>query len=227
MSPPKSAKARMMMEDTDEFGWGDDSEDDEELSKIMSSSQKTESFFSQPNFNPETPSKAARTSSTTSPGKRKHSDYALDSSHSGSSAFPTPGSSHSFSSRFPSSAELCTTPTPTKYRDVLSANSKPDESNLASQATTLLEKDDVVLPNKTRDELVRLLNTFDSQMKSIKKSRDWIREAKKKTDESMEALRKEKDAEIQLLREKIVNLNGQHETDQSVIDSMQKRDRYG
>lgn len=220
MSTPQSAKARMMLEDTDEFGWRDDSDDNEELSEILSSSQKTETLFSQPNFHPETPSKVARTSSTTSPGKRKLSEF---TSHEDLS-IPTPSSSKSFSSRFlPSSAEVCMTPTPTKYRDVLSADSKSDLSNLASQVTALLEDDEVVLPNKTRDKLVHLLNPIESQIKSITRSRDWSRQALKKKDEELMRLRKEKDAQVQYFREKIRNLEGQHETDQTMIDSMRRR----
>lgn len=208
----------MMLEDSDEFGWKDESDDNEELNEILSSSQKTERLFSQPNFHPETPSKAARTSSSTSPGKRKLSEFASQEEIS----LPTPGSSKS-SSRFPpSSAEVCMTPTPTKYRDVLSADSKPDLSNLASQATSLLEKDEVVLPNKTRDSLVRLLNTFESQMKSVSRSRDWSRQATKNKDEELARLRKEKSAQVQFFRDKIMNLEGQHETDQRMIDSMRQ-----
>ncbi|KAJ5161233.1 hypothetical protein N7492_006625 [Penicillium capsulatum] len=220
MSTPQSAKARMMLEDTDEFGWNDDSDENEELTEILSSSQQTEPLFSQPNFHSESPSKAARTAGITSPGKRKLSEFTHDPPN-GISPIPTPGSSRSFSSRLPpSSAEVCMTPTPTKYRDVLSADSKPDISNLASQATALLEKDEVVLPNKTRDDLVRLLNTFESQMKSVTRSRDWSRQATKKKEEELARLKKEKDAQVQMLRGKITNLQAQHETDQKMIDSM-------
>jgi hypothetical protein len=41
MSPPKSAKARMIEEDMEEFDW-DDEGDTEELAEIFGSSQTTE-----------------------------------------------------------------------------------------------------------------------------------------------------------------------------------------
>lgn len=175
-SPPKSAKARMMAEDTDEFGWNEDLEENEELSEVLNS---TQSILSQPNFNPETPQKAARTSSTTSPGKRKLFDYSHDESSSNLSPLATPGSSRS-SRHPPSSAELCMTPTPTKYQDVLSVDSKPDMSNLAKQATAILDKHDVVLPNKAREELLGLLNIHDLKLSGAIRGRDAVRMALEK-----------------------------------------------
>lgn len=161
----------MMTEDTDEFGWHDDSEEDEELSEVLNSTQR---ILSQPNFNPETPQKAARTSSTTSPGKRKLFEYSHDESSSTISPLATPASSRS-GRHPPSSAEVCMTPTPTKYRDVLSTDSKPDMSNLAHQVTAVLNKHDVVLPNEARDELLKLLNTHDLKLTGAVKGRDAVR----------------------------------------------------
>lgn len=209
-SPPKSAKARMMAEDEDEFGWHDGSSDNEELIEALESSQATEHIMSQPNFHPESPSKAARTPTMTSPGKRKLSEYAHDSSTNTLSPVATPASSRS--SRIPpSSAEVCMTPTPSKYRDVLSADSKPDASNLAKTAAAILDKYEVVLPNRARDELNDLLNQQDLKMQGIVKGRERVRLAMQK-----------KDKEILDLKEKNASLQAQSQVDRNIIDAMKR-----
>lgn len=219
-SPPKSAKARMMAEDTDEFGWVDDSDENNELTEL-SSSQATESFMSQPNFHPDQPYKAPRTPTRTSPGKRKlfeaeYNDY--NTSTSNSPIIPTPSFTHSsMSGRFPpSSAELCMTPTPTKYRDVLSSESRPDMSNLAKEANSILDKHNVVLPNKARDELVDLLNRHQMKLQGVNKGRDVTRQMLIRK----EAELTKKDAEIKRLENSMTNLYAQREMDQSVIESI-------
>lgn len=202
----------MMAEDMDEFGW-DDEGDTEELSEFLQSSQATEPILSQPNFYPESPSKAARTPQRTSPGKRKLSEYTYGNSTSGSASMATPLSSRSTgSSRFlPSSAELCETPTPSRYHNVLSTTSKMDLSDLAKEVTTLLEKYEVVLPNRARDELVELLDRQDLKSKGIIRGRDMLRNSLKKKDE-----------EIARLKERILNHEAQRGLDRSIIDSMKQ-----
>lgn len=209
-SSPKSAKARMMAEDTDEFGWDDD-DDAEELAEALESSQATEPIMSQPNFHPDSPYKAARTPTMTSPGKRKLSEFAYDNTTA--TSVPTPLSSRStISSRIPpSSAEVCMTPTPTKYRDVLSADTKADSSNLAKEAMAVLDKFDVVLPNHARDGLVELLNRQELKAKGIIRGRDMARASMQKKDE-----------EIARLKERISNLEAQNQLDRSIINSMKQ-----
>ena len=211
----------MMAEDTDEFGWHDDSDDNEMLSEVLQSSQATEPILSQPNFNPESPYKAARTSAMTSPGKRKLFEYAHDDSSSNISPLATPSSSRS--SRFPpSSAELCMTPTPSKYRNVLSADSKSDMSDLAKQATALLDKHDVVLPNSARDELLEVLNIHDLKLSGTMKGRDAVRMAleKEKHNRKEEELRLRE--EIVKLKEQNMNLEAHRAMHQTFIDSMKE-----
>ncbi|KAJ5288748.1 hypothetical protein N7478_001778 [Penicillium angulare] len=217
-STPLSAKARMMAEDTDEFSWDLDSEDNDELTQALSQSHPNEEqFISQPNFraNPDTPNKTPRTPKTPSPGKRKLSDYAYDQSYStsGSSILATPNSSHSFSfsSRIPpASAEVCMTPTPTKYRegDVLSADSRSDSSELAQELLAILDNHDVVIPNAAKNEVVSWVNQEDKKYKGAVRARDMLRGAVKKKDE-----------EIMRLKEKITNLRAQTELDNSMIES--------
>lgn len=212
MSPPKSAKARMMAEDTDEFGW-DDEGDTEELAEILGSSQATEPIMSQPNFHRESPYKAARTPTMTSPGKRKLNEFANDTFSGTLSPMATPLSSRSTaSSRFPpSSAELCMTPTPSKYRDILSTATKGEPSNLAKEAIDLLEKHEVVLPNRARDQLVDLLDRHELKTKGIRQARDMAR-----------TILKKKDEEIAALKERLSNLEAQREVDRNVINSMKQ-----
>lgn len=203
----------MMAEDSDEFGWNDDTDDNAEIAQVLSSSQATESFMSQPVFYPELASKVPRTPRTTSPGKRKRAEYVLDQSNSSSSAMATPASSRtSQSARFPpSSAELCMTPTPVRNRDALSLDARPDESDLSKSACAILDKHGVVLPNSAYDELVELLNRHDLKMRGVNRARDILRVAMKK-----------KDDEILHLKEKNTNLQAQNEMDRSIIDSMKR-----
>jgi hypothetical protein len=201
----------MMVEDFDEFGWND-SDDNEDLAQVLSSSQATESFLSQPVFYPELPSKVPRTP-TTSPGRRKRSGFGFDQSESSTSAIATPATTGTTqSARFPpSSAELCLTPTPVRNRDALSLDSRLDESDLSKSACAVLDKHGVVLPNQAYDELVELLNRHDLKMRGVNRARDILRVAMKK-----------KDDEILRLKEKNTNLQAQNEMDRSIIDSMNR-----
>ncbi|CAG8910133.1 unnamed protein product [Penicillium egyptiacum] len=207
-SPPKTAKARMISEASDEFGWNDDSDENDELFNALSSSQ-TESFISQPNFHPESPFKTPRTSAVTSPGKRKSAGVTNDDASYDQSAPATPFSSRSSRADMlpPSSAELCMTPTPSKYNDVLSAESKFDTSDLAKSLLDILEKHSVVLPNNAYDEAVSLLNRQELKTQGIIRGRDMTRLALKK-----------KDGEIKKLQDRVSNLEAQRELDRSLIE---------
>ncbi|KAJ5114893.1 hypothetical protein NUU61_000652 [Penicillium alfredii] len=209
ISPPKSAKARMMAED--DYGWNDDSDDNEDLAEALASSQKTEPMISQPNFHPETPSKAARTTANTSPSNRKLSEFAYDYSSPAPAQMASPVSAHtSFTDRFPpSSAEVCMTPTPTKYRDVLHSNSCSDTSSLAQSTLAVLDKHGVVLPNRARDELVAMLNSQHNKLTGINRGRTVLRNVVKSKDE-----------ELAKLKERVAHLEAQHELDRTLIDGM-------
>ncbi|KAJ5572733.1 hypothetical protein N7450_009717 [Penicillium hetheringtonii] len=217
--PPKSAKARMMAEDSDDFGWDDNSDENNELTEL-SNSQSIESILSQPNFHPDQPYKAARTPTKTSPGKRRlfESSFCEHDTTSNSSTIPTPASTRStMPSQYPpSSAELCMTPTPSKYRDVFSSENMPGMSSLAIEANSIIEKHNVVLPNQARDELVELLNRHHLKLQGVNKGREITREALKKREQELLA----KDAEIRRLQDSITSLRAQKEMDQSIIDSM-------
>ncbi|QQK47945.1 Zinc finger, GRF-type [Penicillium digitatum] len=160
-SPPKTAKARMISEASDDFGWNNDSDENDELFKALSSSQ-TEGFISQPNFYPESPFKTPRTAAVTSPGKRKLAEVTNFNSIYDQSAPATPFSSRSSRTDMfpPSSAELY----------------------LAKSLLAILEKHSVVLPNKAHDEVVSLLDRQDLKTQGIIRGRDLTRLALKKKD---------------------------------------------
>jgi hypothetical protein len=208
-SPPKSAKARMISEASDEYDWNDDSDDNDALLNALSSTQATETFVSQANYNPESPSKTPRTTRVTSPGKRKLFDSTSDISPRGSEIATPFSAASSRTATFPSSAELCLTPTPSKYSDVLSADSRFDTSELAKSLLELMEKHEVVLPNKARKDVVSLLNRHDLKTQGIIRGRDMTRLALKK-----------KDTEISNLKERVANLEAQRELDRTVFDGM-------
>ncbi|KAJ5124410.1 uncharacterized protein N7515_008235 [Penicillium bovifimosum] len=219
ISPPKTAKARMISEASDDYGWDDDlDESDELVTALASSPSQTESFISQssfisqPNFHPESPSKTPRTANVTSPGKRKLSDVAHEDASHDQTALATPFSSQSSRSRMfpPSSAEVCLTPTPSKYKDVLSADTKFDVSDLAKSLLDTMEKHHVVLPNKARDEVVALLNRHDLRTQGIIRGRDMTRLALKK-----------KDDEIKRLQDRVADLESQRELDHALIEGLE------
>ncbi|CAG8936024.1 unnamed protein product [Penicillium salamii] len=208
--PPQSAKARMISEASEDFGWNDDLDDDEELVKTFCSNNTIESFISQPNYHNDPAVKTPRTARVTSPGKRKLFQDQNDGSPDHQSTFATPLSSvSSRTATFPSSAELCSTPTPSKYSDVLSAESAFDTSDLAKSLIGILENHEVVLPNKARDEAVSLLNRHDLRTQGIVRGRDMTRLALKK-----------KDTEIANLKERVANLEARRQLDQTLIDGM-------
>ncbi|KAJ5639252.1 uncharacterized protein N7484_007114 [Penicillium longicatenatum] len=204
-------KARMMAEDNDEFGWDLDSDDNAKLTQA--SQYAEESFMSQPNFHAGSPpSKAPRTPRNNSPGKRKLSDYVHEPQSTQSSPyFGTPGTSSASSFRPPpASAELCMTPTPKRYRDtdILTVDSRSDESDLAKELLSIFKKHEVVMSNEARDEFVSRVNLEDSRYKGALRARDLLREAMKK-----------KDKEILELKERNTNLKAQAEMVQNMVNS--------
>jgi hypothetical protein len=203
----------MISEASDEFGWNDDSDENEELTNVLSSSQATEPFVTQPSFHCESPSKVARTSLFTSPGKRKFSEATDINSPQTQSALATPFSSRSSrTEQFPpSSVELCMTPTPSKYSDVLYADSKFDMTDLSKNLLDVIDNHNVVLPSHAQKEMVSLLNQHDLRTKGISKGRDMAR-----------MLLKKRDDEIVKLKERISNLEAQKELDRSLIEGMKR-----
>ncbi|GAQ04632.1 hypothetical protein ALT_1953 [Aspergillus lentulus] len=204
-TPSKSGKARMMTEDTDEFSW-DDSSGAEELTKLLEPPR-------QPDFGQDEPRKAPRTETSTSPGKRKLSDMEYEESESTTTLTPTSIFSARTQTRLPpASAEVSMTPTPGRYRNVLSTDARDDSSDLGLQALEVLESHKVVVPKEAQDELLALLNKHDLKTKGIIRGRDISRIALKKKDET-----------IMKLNERIASLESQREMDRAIIDGLRGR----
>jgi hypothetical protein len=212
---PKSAKARMMSEDTDEFGW-DDSVADDDFEKLLSQPPRQPDFGRAPPATPSfgssdftySPRKTPRTDSFTTPGKRKFADMERESFMTPTSIFSSQTQSQSFS---PSSVDISSTPTPSKYRNALSADSGADTSDLAQQAIKILEGHGTVVPRRAMEELVSLLNRHDLKMKGITRGRDISRAAVKK-----------KENEISILNERIATLEAQLEMGRTVLSGLRE-----
>ena len=221
-TPSKSAKARMMSEDTDEE-WGDDAAGVPESGTDKSAPPR------QPDFKAAaapaaqlSPQKLPRAEGITSPEKRKRND--IDDADPPS---PVPTSvatrspwSFSFSSSFgertgqmaappPASAEVCLTPTPSKYRNVLATTSDPreDPSDLALRVLKILDSHDAVVPHKAVEEVVDALNQFELKMKGISRGREISRIALKQKDDQITRLN-DQIAALESLREMQTKAHG-------------------
>ena len=96
----------------------------------------------------------------------------------------------------PSSAEVCQTPTPTKYasRGILAGanpSQKPSDGSvsLSAQAVGLFERENVVIPRSTQEDLVALLDRHELRDKGIVRGRDISREALKNAEKENAKLR--------------------------------------
>lgn len=221
-SPSKSQRSsKTISGDEDSFGWDDDLDD--EVEQLL---DRPPPPPPQPNFCPETPRKTPRAATITSSRKRKLEEIEDNDGAAAAQATPraasqrtpllTPSSRHSsqMDSFPPSSVEISKTPTPSRYTNVLSAHSHSDNSELATTALALLDRHDVVLPRKAKDELVALLNRHELRTQGIVRGRDITRLALKKKEE-----------QIKELNERIKGLEAQREMDRAVIDGLKECQR--
>lgn len=204
-TPSKSAKARMITEDSDEFDWDDTIPDEATTAQHKPRQPDFGQAASGSDF---TPRKTPRTDSLTSPSKRKLSDMESAPSLTPTSVF-SPGPT---ACRLPpASAEISMTPTPSKYKNALSADSAADTSELSLQAMRILENHNVVVSRKAQEELIELLNRHDVKTRGIIRGRDISRSVIKKKDE-----------EIMKLKERIAVLESQRELSKSVDDGLRR-----
>ncbi|KAI9045619.1 uncharacterized protein KD926_008035 [Aspergillus affinis] len=208
---PQSAKAKMMSEDTAEFEWDDtfDGSPGKSLGKprqLFASAGSSSSTLGTQSFESESsPRKAARTDSFTSPGKRKLSDMQNDTPQTPKSVW-----SQSESWRLPPpSAELCMTPTPSKYHNALSGDPRAESSDLALQVVKILESHNAVLPRRAQEEVSELLNKHDLRTKGVIRGREisW-------------AQIKKKNEEIKQLQDRIEVLEKQRKLDQALLNEL-------
>lgn len=151
---------------------------------------------------PETPRKAAKTITFSSPGKRTHQDMESSSNtiapSPGDDVFATPGTSNKLG--LPSPAE---TPTPGRYKN---EGGSAQDSDLATSTLTLLNSKAVHLEKEVEAELVGLLNRHDLKTQGIVKGRDISRLAIKA-----------KNKKISELQARIAGLEAERETQKAVI----------
>ncbi|KAF7587311.1 hypothetical protein BBP40_007420 [Aspergillus hancockii] len=200
-APSKSAKARMMSEDSDEFGWDDTIPD--EVTSFMDKPR-------QPDFGlaDSDPRKAPRTDSFTFPGNRKLASMDDDGTITPTSVWSPRSSAPHLP---PPSAEISMTPTPSKYKNVLSADSGANVSELSLHVLNILESYNVVVPRRAQEELTELLNRHDLKTKGISRGRDISRIAIKKKDE-----------QIVQLNERIAALESQRELNRSMNSGLRR-----
>lgn len=189
------------------------------------SEAKTESFSSTSSGSPP---KASRTEVVTSPGKRKRGEQ-IEEEGAGAglrtpmkrsplfSSSPAQSSESSWPKLPPSPAEVCLTPTPTKYPRQSFTGESPSQPNTVSlsyEAISLLERQSVVIPRSTQEELVELLDRHELRDKGIVRGRDVTRAALKQREE-----------EIVKLKDKIAGLERQREMDGAVLRGLRSAGR--
>ncbi|KAI2786275.1 hypothetical protein POX_g08658 [Penicillium oxalicum] len=243
-----------MLEDSDEFGWHDES-DDEEIAKVLgSSSQATESFYSQPIFYPDLPSKAPRTPQTASPGKRKleHSSYSFDQTvFSDTSPTPSPSRSRSGFGSESTAAFALATPTSTRasqstFQSRSQSQSQssilrtypPSSAELCMTPTPVRNRDALSLDTRPDESelsksacsilekhgVVLPNNAYDELVELLNRHDLKMRGVNRARDILRVAMKK-KDEEITRLKERNTNLLAQNEMDRSIIDRMRRRER--
>lgn len=213
-TPTKVRKSSTLSSDEEAYSW-DESLDNEVGNLLGGSSSSTTTQPRQPVF---TPNKAPRTATNTSPSKRKLDDVFNDDDDKPppySESAPTTQSSSTTAPFSFSSVEVSSTPTPRRYKDVLSAqggvaSNRP--SDLALNILSILDRHDVVVPTTARDELVASLDQHHLKTQGIIRGRDISRMALKKKDE-----------EIQALRERIERLDTEREMDKVVISCLRDK----
>jgi hypothetical protein len=188
------------VEHDESFDWS--SSNDEELLKV----EQTILF--------ETPRKAARTNSVTSPGKRTHDQIYKDIDDSNSwplsdDIFATPSSSHTLSGRSGLLSPSITParPPPPQFQLPGHSQVEPDHSALANEALLILK--DVQLSSQVERDLIDLLNKHDLRTQGAIKGRDITRVA-------VQA----KETKIAQLEARISVLEAERETNRTVIQHL-------
>lgn len=211
--------------DEDEtYSWDEslDNEADKLLSRGSGGSTTTVSTFlpKQPVFTPNNRN-TSRTATNTTPGKRKFQDPFFDEPehdkpppYSESVPSETQSSSATASITF-SSVEVSATPTPRRYKDVLSAQQTGESHHipdLASKVLGVLDRNNVTIPAAAKAEIIALLEQQYLKTQGIIRGRDISRMALKKKDE-----------EIQALKERIEQLETEREMDKIVISCLRDK----
>ena len=159
---------------------------------------------------PETPRKAAKTSTLTTPGKRRYDEMAYPTPSADDDVFTTPPSNLVARSLFTSSSSPIPTstpglatpsPTPSRFRAAL-----PTDSELSADIVSSLRSSNVSLTDNAITLIQAICHKFTAQTQGIAKGRDISR-----------AAIKGKDEQILELQGKIAALEQERDTNRNVI----------
>ena len=184
--------------------------DDEELSKVADQASSQSQIVMPP---PETPRKAAKIDSFSTPGKRRFGEMEND----GAVAWPTPVSERKGDDVFTTPADgiggkmLFTTtraedtPTPMRFKDI--APSTAGNASLATEILKILKSANVPLPPNTLDDIRDICNKQSLFTHGVIKGRDISRSLISKRDEkivelqsNIEALQSERETSRVVIR---------------------------
>lgn len=188
--------------------------DDEVLSKAADQASSQSQNAMRP---PETPRKAIKTDSLSTPGKRNFDEMQNDgatalptpiSDRKGGDVFTTPATSTGGKRLF-SIAGPEDTPTPIRFRDI--APTTNSDSSLAEEILKVLQSAQVSLPSNARDEVREICNKQSLFTHGVIKGRDISR-----------SLISKKDEKIVELQTNIEALQSERETSRAVIRHLRR-----
>lgn len=209
---PQSSSQATTQDDSEEeyYEWA--LSDNEELAMVAD--QASSNTAMPP---PETPRKAAKTASISTPGKRRFDEISAGdqeawptpvSAKNGDDIFCTPATHINGKNLFsPSPGQQ--TPTPTRFQDVLTKNGS--EPSLATEVLAVLQHGKISLPLDVREDVKNLCNKQSLFTHGVLKGRDVSR--------TLVAKRDEKIAELQGT---IEALQAERETSRAVIKHLRK-----
>ena len=196
---PVQAKAAGELEKEDNFAWS--SSDDEALLKAEQEVLERTPY--------QTPKKAPRTETFTSPGKRALAERSPrvtggdDTWPLSDDVFTTPSTSHK------SNGTGLLSPNTSANRPTQMEPPEPEPSTLATQALQILRKSNSQLDSEAENDLVELLNTHDLRTQGIIKGREITRIAVQS-----------KEQKIAELQSRISLLEAEKETNRRVISHL-------
>ena len=161
---------------------------------------------------PETPRKAVKTDSFSTPGKRRYDEISKSdveawptptSAKNGDDIFTTPATNINSKNLF-SSSQGQETPTPMHFQDVVPKNGA--ESSLATEVLAVLRSAKITLPSNVSEDLKNVCNKQSLFTHGVIKGRDVSR--------TLVAKKQEKIAELQA---SIEALQAERETSRAVI----------
>lgn len=221
---PSSSGCRVSIQETSTQGSDSEEEfydwpasDDDELSKVA---DQASSGHSMPP--PETPRKAVKTDTLSTPGKRRYDDMDSGSEVAGPAAWPSPSTGARGDDIFTTPAATTAgkglfanasvlspaqTPSPVRYKDI----PLTQDSELAFEVVNTLQTQSVSLPTGIQDAVKNICNKHVLYTRGIMKGRDLSR-----------TMVKTKDERIAELQGEIDGLKAERETNRAVIRHLRR-----